>query len=266
MEVLAARLREIASDLSSDSDREAYQAWVRELLRPAAAELGWTPAPNESPERKIMRGSVLFTLGSAGEDPQVLEQARALVERHLKQGAKAEPTALETAVRLAAIHGDAALYDQYLEQVRKVQDPETLYLYQQALSRFQDPALIQRTLEYSISPEVRTQDAGRMLGSMFANPAARAATWQFVKTRWDDVQAKMGLSLGGFRMIAGAGNFCDAASRDDVEKFAAEHNIPARSRSVRGALERINNCMELRSAQQERLGAWLRSRAAAGAP
>jgi aminopeptidase N/puromycin-sensitive aminopeptidase len=266
MEVLAARVRDISNGLTTDADRGAYQAWVRNLLRPAAAELGWAPAASESSERNLLRGSVLFTLGSAGEDPQVLEQARALVVKRLKDGAPADPTVLENAVRLAAIHGDAALYDQYLEQSRKAQVPEERYLYQEALSRFQDPALIQRTLEYSISPEVRTQDAGRMLGAMYGNPAARATTWQFVKTHWDQVQTKMGLALGGMRMIAGAGNFCDAAARADLEKVAAEHNIPLGSRGVRSALERINNCMELRSAQEERLATWLRSHAAAGAP
>ena len=76
----------------------------------------------------------------------------------------------------------------------------------------------------------------------------------------------MGLSLGGQRIIRAAGGFCDVGARDDVQKFAAEHNIPASSRSLRSSVERINNCMDLKSAQQERLAAWLRSHAAAGAP
>ncbi len=76
----------------------------------------------------------------------------------------------------------------------------------------------------------------------------------------------MGLSLGGQRIIRAAGGFCDVGARDDVQKFAAEHNTPAESRSLRTSLERINNCIDLKSAQQERLAAWLRSHAAAGAP
>jgi aminopeptidase N len=266
VEIVAARLRDISDDVTSDADREAYQAWVRGLLRPRAAELGWQAQLGESEERHSMRGYVLYTLGYAGDDSQVFEQARALVERHLKEGAEADPTLLETAVRLAAIHGDAALYDQYLDQARKLQAPEERWLYQEALNRFRDPALIQRTLEYTVSPEVRIQDSGRMLASVFENPAARAIAWQFVKTRWNDVQAKMGLSLGGQRVIRAAGGFCDAATRDDVQKFAAEHNVPVESRSLRTSLERINNCIDLKAAQQERLAVWLRGHAAAGAP
>ena len=266
VEIVAARLRDISDDVSGDADREAYQAWVRDLLRPAAAELGWNPAPNESEERRSMRAYVLYTLGYAGGDPQVFEQARALVDRHLKQGSDADPTLLETAVRLAAIRGDAALYDQYLERARKLQAPEERWLYQQALTRFRDPALIQRTLDYTFSPEVRIQDAGRLVGPIFENPAARPLAWQYVKSHWSEVQARMGLSLGGQRVVRAAGTFCDAASRDDLQKFAAEHNVPAQSRSMRSTLERINNCIDLKSAQQERLALWLRSHAAAGAP
>jgi aminopeptidase N/puromycin-sensitive aminopeptidase len=266
VEIVAQRMRDISDDLTSDSDHEAYQAWVRDQLHPAAAELGWQAPAGESEERHSTRGYVLYTLGYAGGDDKVFEQARALVDRHLKQGAEADPTLLETAVRLAAIRGDAALYDQYLEQARKVEAPEERYLYQQALARFRDPALIQRTLEYLVSPEVRIQDTGRILASVFENPAARPIAWQFVKTHWNDVQAKMGLSLGGQRVIRAAGGFCDAAARDDVQKFAAEHNVDAQSRSVRTTLERINNCIDLKSAQQERLALWLRSHSAAGAP
>lgn len=266
MEVLAARLRDISSDLTGDSDRQAYQAWVRELLRPAAAELGWTPAPNESEERHSMRASVLYTLGYVGDDPQVLEQARALVERHLKQGTEADPTLLEAAVRLAAIHGDAALYEQYLEQSRKLQAPEERYLYQQALARFRDPALIQRTLDYTISPEVRIQDSGRLLASVFDNPVARPIAWQFLKSHWDAVGARMGRSLRSGGGLRGAAGFCSTAEREDVLKFAADHQIPIQGRAMRQTMERINNCIDLKSAQQERLALWLRSHSAAGAP
>jgi aminopeptidase N/puromycin-sensitive aminopeptidase len=228
--------------------------------------MGWSPAAGESEERRSMRAYVLYTLGYAGDDPQVFEQAQALVERHLKQGAAADPTLLETAVRLAAIHGDAALYDQYLEQARKVQAPEERWLYQEALTRFRDPALIQRTLEYMTSPEVRIQDTGRIMASVFNNPVARPIAWRFVKSHYDQVQAKMGLSLGGVRVIRAADGFCDAGARDDVRKFAAEHGVPAESRSLRTTLERINNCIDLKEAQQERLATWLRGHAAAGAP
>src|SRR5262249_7003070 len=146
---------------TSDGDRNSYQTWVRDMLRPVAAEVGWAPAASESEERRSLRAYTLYTLGYAGDDPQVFEQARALVERHLKQGTDVDPTLLETAVRLAAIHGDSALYDLYLDQARKLQNPDERYLYQQALTRFRDGALIQRTLDYTMSPEVRAQDAGR---------------------------------------------------------------------------------------------------------
>ena len=69
------------------------------------------------------------------------------------------------------------------------------------------------------------------------------------------LEAKMGLSLGGLRLISSAGAFCDAAARDDVQKFAAEHNVPAKSRSLRRTLERINRawlCVEAGLARARR--------------
>ncbi len=266
VEIMAARMREISDDVTGDSDREAYQAWVRGQLRPMAAELGWQAAPGESEERHSTRGYVLYTLGYAGGDPQVFEQARALVERHLRQGAEADPTLMENAVRLAAIRGDAALYDRYLEQARKVEAPEERWRYQEALTRFRDPALIQRTLEYTLSPEVRIQDTGRMLASVFNNPAGRPIAWQFLKVHFEGLQGKMGRSLRSGGILRNTGGFCTAAERDDVLKFAADRNIPTDNRGMRQTVERMNNCIDLKSAQQERLATFLRSHAAAGAP
>ena len=105
-----------------------------------------------------------------------------------------------------------------------------------------------------------------MLASILENPAARPIAWEFVKTRWSDVQGRMGISLGGLRVIRAANGLCSAAARNDMQQFAAQHHVPAQSRSLRQTLERINNCIDLKSAQQERLAVWLRGHAAAGAP
>ena len=61
---------------------------------------------------------------------------------------------------VAGASGDAALYDRYMAQLQKVSgQPEEYYRFFNALSAFSDPALVQRTLAFAISPAVRTQIA-----------------------------------------------------------------------------------------------------------
>jgi aminopeptidase N/puromycin-sensitive aminopeptidase len=62
--------------------------------------------------------------------------------------------------------------------------------------------------------------------------------------------------MGGY-LIESTGAFCTVDARDDVEKFFAEHNVPASSVSMTRAIDRINGCVELRRLQEPNLQKWL---------
>src|SRR5260370_40071794 len=47
IDILVENLSSIDRDLLDDSNREQFQTFVRNLLRPAAQELGWSSAPGE---------------------------------------------------------------------------------------------------------------------------------------------------------------------------------------------------------------------------
>ena len=148
----------IAKDMVGDSQREDYRAWVRALLRPAAQELGWQPRPGEGVELPGVRATVLTTLGQVGRDPEVLAMARTLAHRYLADPLAIDPSLADTVVNLAALEGDAALYDDFLAATKTAKSPEEYYRFLFALARFSDPALLTRTLEYALTPNVRGQD------------------------------------------------------------------------------------------------------------
>src|SRR5439155_10660569 len=51
--------------------RPAFERLVRDRLGPAAARLGWAPAAGEPDLTRQLRGMLVGTLGTMGEDPQV---------------------------------------------------------------------------------------------------------------------------------------------------------------------------------------------------
>jgi len=108
---LSERLEYIAKYLVTDSDREGYQSWLQNLLRPAAKELGWKPYPGESDDRKILRAQILYTLGHAGGDSQVLADASQLAQQALADPASVDGTLAGTVFALAAQNGGASFYD-----------------------------------------------------------------------------------------------------------------------------------------------------------
>ena len=257
------KLDYIATYLVSDADRAGYQQWVRRLLTPAAKELGWRPQPGESDETKSLRARVLYTLGYAGRDPEVIASARKLTERALQEPASIDSTVAFTTFSLAAQNGDAALYDQLIAKLQSNGTSlESYYLYFQTLSKFRNPKLLERTLEYAISPSVRSQDTLGLIAAVMKNPAGGKLAWEFVQAHWSDID-KVG---GGFTSgeVVGATNvYCESGLHDQVQDFFAQHKVPTAERTLKQSLESIHTCADLKSRQTPELSQWLQTRGAA---
>jgi len=80
------------------------------------------------------------------------------VQQYIKDPGSVDSTLARAALRVAARHGDAALYAQYKTQLQKKLSPETYYLFLYRFAEFPDTALAQQTLAWSLTPEVRSQD------------------------------------------------------------------------------------------------------------
>jgi len=159
-------------------------------------------------------------------------------------------------VLLAALKGDEEFYDRLMKAVKNAKSPEEYYLYFFGLAQFSDPKLLQRTLDFSISPDVRSQDALLLLGSVMANPEGEKLAWDFTLAHWDTVQ-KAGGPFASAAVIGATSSFCDAHMRDQVVDFYSAHKIEAAERTYRQSIERINNCVDLKSQQEPQLASWL---------
>jgi aminopeptidase N len=256
--LLFKQLSFIGKYLVNDNDRESYQAWVRNLLSPVAKEVGWEPKAGESDSQKNLRANLLQVLGNTGRDPEALSEARKLTEQTLQNPSSVESSLAGAALGLAASEGDNTFYDRLMAAMKNAPTPEQHYLYFFTLSSFSDPHLLERTLNYAISPEVRSQDTLSLLGTVLANPAGEKLAWDFVRSHWADVE-KAGGPFASANVVTSAGLFCDAGLRDQVNDFFSAHKVAAAERSFRQSMERINNCVDLKSQQSIQLASWLDS-------
>ena len=82
----------ISEHLIDAPQRPSFERWVRGTLKPIADKLGTSPTPQESDERKSIRASVLYALGYAGRDPNVLREARRSVDMQLANAGAMDPS------------------------------------------------------------------------------------------------------------------------------------------------------------------------------
>jgi aminopeptidase N len=139
--------------------------------------------------------------------------------------------------------------------------PEEYYRFFNALSSFRDPALVQRTLQFALSPDVRTQDTATLIAGLLSRTSSQDAAWTFVKEHWDTLTKTLGVFQGVPRIAGAVGAFCTREKRAEVERFFKEHPVTAAERTLRQAFERIDSCVALKERQAPAASSWLASAA-----
>jgi aminopeptidase N/puromycin-sensitive aminopeptidase len=167
------------------------------------------------------------------------------------------------ALPLAALDGGSDFYDKLIAALKNAKSPEQYYMYFFTLPQFGDPALLERTLNFAISPDVRSQDALQLVGGVMGNPAGQKIAWDFVRQHWSELE-KAGGPFASAQVVGATSAFCDAGLRDQVTEFFSAHKVEAAERTYKQSIERINNCVSLKTAQEPQLASWLGQHGNAG--
>ena len=241
--------------------RGRFEQWVRDGFSPALDAMGMPGDAGDADDRQARRASLLRLVGDAGNSADAQRMARELAIRYLEAPASLSGTLAPAVLDIAAIGGDAALYDRYLARLNTPGIvPEEYYRFFNALSWFRDPALVRRTLEWSLTPAVRTQDTGALIAGLLGHPWARDAAWVFTQARWADLTKRLGTFQGIPSIVAGLQQFCSAQKAADIRRFFRSNPIASSERTLRQSIERVETCAAVKARQAPALAAWLSSR------
>jgi puromycin-sensitive aminopeptidase len=218
--------------------RTALHTRVAALVGPARAELGAEAAAGEDDRTRTLRGLLLQAAALLGDDAAAQARATELLDRFLKHPPSVDPSLASPALAVAATLGDVALHDRLVEHFRAADNPQDRQRLLFSLARFRDAAAFGRTLDLSLSGDVRTQDAPYLLGEALANRDNGAAAWAFVASHWPDIERRFP-SNSLARLVGGIRSVRDRALADEVAAFLAEHAIPQGELQVRQHVERM---------------------------
>jgi puromycin-sensitive aminopeptidase len=241
-------------------DRPHLERFVRNLVGPAAAELGWAPAPDEDDLTRQLRGDLLRALGTLGGDGAVQARAAALYAEALADPRAVDANVLPALIATLAHVGDAKRYAEFVERFRAAATPQEEQRYLYALTGFRPRALIEETLAKTINGEIRTQDAPFVARSMLMNVDARELTWTFVKAQWDTMD-RLYPKHGLRRMCEGVTGLVTPELEQDVHAFFAARQIDLGGRTLEQYLEQLRIAVALREREGGALATSL-----AGAP
>jgi cytosol alanyl aminopeptidase len=135
-----------------------FAAFTTSLLRPALTRIGLRPRADEPPHIAPLRSTLITGLGLRVADPEVIAYARELTTRFLREPASVDSSLAAAALRVAAFHGDATLFDTLQSALEKAATPDARALLIGTLGGFRDPALIDRALAYSLTDQLNSTE------------------------------------------------------------------------------------------------------------
>jgi len=261
---LAAQAREIvgeARDLVPPTLRSNYAAFVRKTFGSRAMELGWSTRPDDDPETRLQRASLVPFVAREGDDAALQGAARRLADDWLENHRGVGPDMLRPVLSTAAFSGGPDLFDRLLAKLQTTQDRHERGAILAALASFRDPKTDQRALELVLDPKFDVREIVGVIFSGLGNPQTQMLPFEFLRTHYDDVLKRLPRA-GDYDAAASlpfvGGPFCDEPSRQAFVDFFQDRvsHYLGGPRNYAQVLEGIRLCEARRAAQSENVAAF----------
>ncbi|MDR3571506.1 MAG: M1 family metallopeptidase [Candidatus Pacebacteria bacterium] len=234
---IASGLAKLRSLVAREPFSPAFDAYALGIFAGIGKQLGWDAKPKDHAQA-LLKVLVLESLGRYG-DKKVIAHAKALFAK-VSEKKNPIPADLRGVVyATVARHGTKADYAKLLRLYKASTLHEEKNRIGRALGLFSQKELLQKTLEFSISSGVRSQDCVRMIGPVSVNPNGRDLAWRFVKKNWgmfiDRYTGTRELSY----LLEPFGVAASQAWASEIKQFLKKHPAPGTERTVQQVLERI---------------------------
>jgi aminopeptidase N len=243
--------------LVDDAHRAAWQRWVIAQLGARARKVGFAPALGADEVSARARDRLLQVDGAVAADPQLGAEARRLADAWLSGRKMIDPDDLDLVLEVAAVRGDAALFDRISQAALRSHDADEVSALVGAIASFRDPALVERAIGLFIDGSFDLRTAGRIIEGMFAHPETQERAWAVLEARFDAAVARLPRFVAGYIALTASG-FCDAAHRKDADDFLRPRvtKLAGGERSLGQALAQVDRCIALRARNADAVARW----------
>lgn len=203
------------------------------------SDLGWEPKKTDKPTDALLRSFAISTLGRLG-DIETISKAENKFNKFLKNKQKIHPDVREAVYGLVAWNGTSKTHSKLIELYKKTDYMEEKLRFLSALCNFSDENLLLKTLEFSQTDHVRSQNMQLPIMRIAGNPHGSKILWPWLKKNWKKISNKVGYGNPLFnRIVASIALVADSTMEDDIRKFFRKNPTPGTERTQEQTLERI---------------------------
>ena len=219
----------------SDEIHEYTINYFRKIL----SNLGWEKQKSDRHTDAFLRGFSIFALGKLG-DESILEKANLKFKAFLKNPSTLHPDIREPVFSLVAWTGNSKTHSQFVTLYKNAKTMEEKLRFLGALCYFRDEKLLLKTLQFSQTSEVRSQNMQLPIMRIAANPYGKKILWPWLKKNWVKMGKKVGYGNPLFnRIVASIALIADDSMESEIKAFFKKNSTPGTERTQSQTLERI---------------------------
>ncbi len=231
---------------------EEIRNYAVNYFRKILFDLGWEPQKSDKHTDALLRAFVISALGKMN-DEEVTEEALERYSKFLKSPRSLSPDLIEPICSIAAWNGNAKTHVQLTKLYRNAKTMEEKLRFLGAMCGFKDTKLLRKSLDFSQTSEVRSQNMQLPIMKVAANPYGDKILWSWLKKNWKKLNKKVGHGNPLFnRIVASISSVADDSMEKEIKKFFQKNPTPGTERTQTQTLERIRiSSRFLRTMRQE---------------
>lgn len=231
---------------------EEIRGYAVNYFRKILFELGWDPKKSDKHTDALLRSFVISTLGKMNDD-EVAQEGQIRYNKFLKNPNSLSPDLIEPVCSIAAWNGNQQTYNELVKLYKNGKTMEEKLRFLGALCGFRDQKLLKKSLDFSQTSNVRSQNIQLPIMKVAANPYGKKILWPWLKTNWKKINNKVGHGNPLFnRIIASISSVADDSMEREIKLFFKKNPTPGTERTQSQTLERIRiNSKLLRRMQKE---------------
>ena len=236
---LAQNLYYIYKLTTKEKFSDEIRTYTAQFLGTIFDRLGWDSKKNEKHTDSLLRSFVITALGKLG-DKEILSEANKRFNKFLKNKNSLAPDLRESVFILMAWQGDKKTYNKLLSLYRKSTLQEEKIRFLSAMCNFKQKSLLLKTLNFTLTSEVRSQNIRMPIIGVSANIHGRTILWPWLKSHWKKLVLKFGVGNPlANRIVASVGGVIDDKQEKDVRNFFKRNPLPGTERVIEQTLERV---------------------------
>ena len=201
--------------------------------------LGWNKKKNEPHTDALLRSFAIVGLGKLG-DTKIISEAELRFKKYLKDSNSLPADIQESVFSLAAWNGDEKLHNKFITLFKKAKSQEEKLRFLGAMCSFKQKKLLLKTLQFTLGPDVRSQNIQLPIMRITSNIYGKEFMWPWLKNNWKKIIRKAGIGNPLLkRVVDSIGHVVTSNQEQEVRKFFKNNPVRGTEMTLEQTLERV---------------------------